>query len=59
VAGFFDPLRALLDSAVSAGFVRPAHRDMVIIDTDPAGLLDQLAAWTPVQVSKWLDRSDR
>ena len=48
-----------LDGAVSAGFVRPAHRDMVIIDTDPAGLLDQLAAWTPVQVSKWLDRSDR
>jgi uncharacterized protein (TIGR00730 family) len=59
VAGFFDPLRALLDGAVSAGFVRPAHRDMVIIDTDPAKLLDQLAAWTPVQVSKWLDRSDR
>jgi hypothetical protein len=32
---------------------------MVIIDTDPARLLDQLAAWTPVQVSKWLDRSER
>jgi uncharacterized protein (TIGR00730 family) len=59
VAGFFDPLRTLLDGAVTAGFVRPAHRDMVIIDTDPARLLDQLAAWTPVQVSKWLDRSER
>jgi uncharacterized protein (TIGR00730 family) len=59
VAGFFDPLAALLDGAVSAGFVRPAHRDMVIIDTDPAKLLDQLAAWAPVQVSKWLDPSDR
>jgi hypothetical protein len=32
---------------------------MVIIDTDPAKLLDQVAAWTPVQVSKWLDPSDR
>ena len=59
VAGFFDPLRTLLDRAVTAGFVRPAHRDMVIIDTDPARLLDQLAAWTPVQVGKWLDRSER
>jgi len=59
VAGFFGPLATLLDDAVTAGFVRPAHRDMVLIETDPARLLDQLAAWTPVAVSKWLDPSDR
>jgi uncharacterized protein (TIGR00730 family) len=59
VAGFFDPLRTLLDGAVTAGFVRPAHRDMVLIDEDPARLLDRLAAWTPVTVEKWLDSSDR
>jgi len=58
-AGFFAPLRALLDEAVTAGFVHPAHRDMVIVDDDPARLLDRLAAWTPVTVSKWLDRADR
>jgi uncharacterized protein (TIGR00730 family) len=59
VAGFFAPLRALLDGAVTAGFVHPAHRDMVLVDTDPGRLLDRLAAWTPVTVSKWLDRTDR
>jgi uncharacterized protein (TIGR00730 family) len=59
VAGFFAPLRALLDGAVTAGFVHPAHRDMVIVDEEPARLLDRLAAWTPVTVSKWLDRADR
>jgi hypothetical protein len=59
VAGFFAPLRALLDEAVTAGFVHPAHRDMVIVDDEPARLLDRLAAWTPVTVSKWLDRADR
>jgi uncharacterized protein (TIGR00730 family) len=59
VAGYFDPLRAFLDGAVAAGFVRPAHRDMVIMDDDPARLLDRLAAWTPVEVSKWLDRAER
>jgi uncharacterized protein (TIGR00730 family) len=59
VAGFFAPLRALLDGAVTAGFVHPAHRDMVIVDDDPARLLDRLAAWTPVTVSKWLDRAER
>lgn len=59
VAGFFAPLRALLDGAVTAGFVHPAHREMVIVDDDPARLLDRLAAWTPVTVNKWLDRADR
>jgi len=59
VAGFFAPLRALLDGAVTAGFVHPAHRDLVLVDEDPARLLDRLAAWAPVTVSKWLNRTDR
>jgi len=59
VSGFFEPMRALLDGAVSAGFVHPGHRDMVIVDDDPGELLDRLAAWTPVTVSKWLDRAGR
>jgi uncharacterized protein (TIGR00730 family) len=59
VAGFFAPLRAMIDSAVTSGFVHPAHRDMVIVDDEPARLLDRLATWTPVTVSKWLDRADR
>jgi uncharacterized protein (TIGR00730 family) len=59
VGGYFDPLRAFLDGAVAAGFVHPAHRDMVIVEDDPARLLDRLAAWSPVKVSKWLDRAER
>ena len=59
VAGYFDSLRVFLDGAVAAGFVHPAHRDMVIVDADPARLLDRLAAWSPVSVSKWLDRAER
>ena len=58
-AGFFEPLRALVDGAVAAGFVHPAHRDMIVTDDDPARLLDRLAAWTPVTVSKWLDPAER
>jgi uncharacterized protein (TIGR00730 family) len=59
VADFFAPLRAFIDSAVTAGFVHPAHRDMVIVDDDPARLLDRMAAWTPPPVSKWLDGAER
>ena len=59
VGGYFAPLGAMLDNAVSAGFIHPAHRDMVLMDGSPADLLDRLAAWTPVTVSKWLDSADR
>lgn len=59
VDGFYDPLRDLLDGGVRSGFVHPVHRDMVLIDSDPARLLDRLAAWTPVIVPKWLDRAQR
>ena len=59
VAGYFSPLRALVDGAVEAGFVHPAHREMIIIDGDPEVLLDRLAAWTPVPVSKWLEPDER
>ena len=58
-AGFFEPLRALVDGAVTAGFVHPAHRDMIVADDDPGRLLDRLADWTPPTVSKLLDAADR
>jgi uncharacterized protein (TIGR00730 family) len=59
VAGFFVPLRAQMDAMTSAGFLRPEHRDMVVMDADPAALLDRLAAWTPPQVQKWLGAAQR
>jgi uncharacterized protein (TIGR00730 family) len=59
MAGYFGPLLAMVDAAVDAGFVQPAHRDMIIVDDDPGRLLDRLAGWTPVTVSKWLDRAAR
>ena len=59
VAGYFAPLGTLLDGAARAGFVRPAHRGLVLTDTDPAALLDRLAAWAPVTTDKWLKRSQR
>jgi uncharacterized protein (TIGR00730 family) len=58
-AGFFGPLRALVDGAVAAGFVHSAHRDMIVADDDPGRLLGRLAGWSPVTVSKWMDPAER
>ena len=54
VAGFYAPLLALLDRAVDAGFLRPAHRDMLLVDTDPDALLSRLETYTPPVVRKWI-----
>jgi len=59
VGGFFAPLSSLLDEATRRRFIHPAHRDMVLMDSDPGRLLDRLSAWTPVVASKWLDKSER
>ena len=42
--GYFDPLLAWLDRAVADGFVGPQHRQLMVSHTDPAALLDAMAA---------------
>lgn len=58
VRGYYRPLRVLLETATSEGFLKPEHRDMLIIETDAARLLDGLSAWTPPTVSKWIGQPD-
>jgi uncharacterized protein (TIGR00730 family) len=53
-AGFYAPLMAYLDRGVEAGFVRPQHRAMAIVDRDSAALLRRLAAYEPPRVAKWV-----
>ena len=43
VAGFFDPLLAAFDHAVAEGFIRPAHRGMMISEQNPVLLVNRLA----------------
>ena len=57
VAGFFDHLVRFIDHAVDEGFVRTAHRELVIVDPEPIGMLDRLQRFEPPTVAKWIDRS--
>ena len=56
VEGYWQPLIALLDHAVTERFLSPKHRKMLLSGTDAEALLDALAAWQPPTVPKWLDR---
>jgi uncharacterized protein (TIGR00730 family) len=58
VRGYYDGLAAFLDHAVTEGFLRPEHRGMLTVASDPAALLDQLAAFEPPTVGKWLERDE-
>ncbi len=59
VAGYWQPLLAFLDHAVSERFLRAEHRDTLLVDTDAAALLDRFAAYTHTAADKWLDRAPR
>ena len=57
VAGFFDGLIALVDHAIDEGFVRPVHRELVVVDADVERLLDRIEAYVPpAGAVKWEER---
>jgi hypothetical protein len=58
VDGYYDPLLTLFDRAVTEGFLRPANRGLVLQETDPSRLLDQLERFTPPPTEKWISRDD-
>ena len=55
VAGYFDLLLAFLDHMVEERFLKQAHRDLLLTDSDPETLLDRMLAYEPPVVGKWLD----
>jgi uncharacterized protein (TIGR00730 family) len=54
---FFAPLLAHLDGAVAQGFMRPEHRDQLIVSDKPGQLVGRLAEARPQILPKWPDRS--
>ncbi len=59
VAGFYDKLAGFLDDVVTAGFLRPAHRAMLMVDDDPAALVRRMRDHRAPLVEKWIDRAER
>ena len=59
VNGYYDPLLAMADRAVSEGFLRDAHRELLLTDTEPQRLLDRLESYLPPMIDKWMGRTNR
>jgi uncharacterized protein (TIGR00730 family) len=58
VAGYFDPLAKLIDHAIREGFIAPSHRELIVVESEPAQLLDRLATHHMPPVRRWLKRDE-
>ncbi|MBP2337590.1 uncharacterized protein (TIGR00730 family) [Saccharothrix coeruleofusca] len=54
VAGYFDPLVALVEHMLREGFLKPPYRDMLLVDDDLERLLDRFADYRPPDYT-WSD----
>jgi len=58
VGGFYSPLAAFIDQAVTEGFIKPIHRAMIVVDDDPERLLNSLATVRLPDVPKWIRKDE-
>ncbi len=54
VAGYFDTLVAFVDQAIAEGFIKPEHRQLIVVADQPEALLDALAHHRMPAVRKWI-----
>lgn len=54
VGGYFDHLLSFFDHAVSRGFIKRQHREMLLVAEEPRVLLKQMAAYKAPVVEKWV-----
>jgi len=59
VDGYYDSLAVFLDEVVREQFVKPVHRDMLIVERELPDLLAAIDAYAPPVVDKWIERGSR
>jgi len=57
VSGYYDGLAAFLDHAVREQFLRPEHRAVLAVESQPDALLDRLERAEPPRLVNWLNPS--
>jgi uncharacterized protein (TIGR00730 family) len=55
VLGFYDRLLEFLDRVVEQGFLKPVHREMVLVEKKPAPLLRAIAQYRAPIETKWIE----
>jgi uncharacterized protein (TIGR00730 family) len=58
VENYFTHLIALVDNAVHEGFIRPEHRELMVVSDQPRDLLVRLTGHQMPPVRKWVSAED-
>ncbi len=58
ICGYYDRLSSFLDHAVNEQFVKAMHRSLLLIDNDPAKLLDSMQAYHAPKIKRLIDRDE-
>ena len=53
--GYYDALLTFLDHMHAERFVRPQHRELLVTDDDPDGLIERLLTRDVPVIEKWVD----
>lgn len=59
VAGYYDPLLAVFDRMVERDFLKAEHRELVLVEEDPAALLERFEGYEPPRTIKWIEGPER
>ncbi len=59
IAGYYDQLAAFLQHAVNEQFVKAVHSEMLIIENEPAKILQLMMSYQPPSEDKWIGRNQR
>lgn len=54
ICGYFDRLLEFLDYSVDQMFVKPQHREMLLVSDDPGGLFAQFEKYKVPIIEKWI-----
>ncbi|MBM4208452.1 MAG: TIGR00730 family Rossman fold protein [Gammaproteobacteria bacterium] len=58
VAGYYDSLIQFLDHVQAEQFVRPQHRDILMVESESDALLDRFTHYQPPEIKRWVSRND-
>lgn len=55
VDGYFDRLLEFIDHGVEAGFIRPEHRQNLIVSNSIEDLMIHMKNYRPIEMGKWIE----
>lgn len=59
VLGFYDHLLTFLDHVVDEAFLKPVHRNMIVVADDPSAVLTALSTHRLPTETKWIGKDER